>query len=163
MIQSLILTSLAFLTLGFGLGSDTAPAQDRCGELNEKGYPLYCSPTGPDAPRWAEEICCDGAMCVEVGTVGCPDDTLNFWCRNAEVDGEGNVTCLFEVPKYCDIYDCPEPSPGYQPHPASNVMCCFAEACYDANEFICYGNLYWCDDGVNNWDGTMTCFDDDTP
>ncbi|PRQ07040.1 hypothetical protein [Enhygromyxa salina] len=162
MIKSLLLTSLALVTLSFGVGTEAPP--DRCAELSTDGYPLYCSPTGPDAPWWSDEVCCDGAKCVEIGTGGCPDGTEDYLCRYAEIDALGNVTCLFEVPDYCEGNNCPAPPAGYQPQPQGSVICCFAQGCYDASEFICTGGeLYWCDNGVSNLDGTVTCFDNDVP
>ncbi|KIG18203.1 hypothetical protein DB30_01707 [Enhygromyxa salina] len=120
------------------------------------GYPLYCELTGPDAPWWDDEVCCSGAKCVEVGTAGCPDDLQKYSCRHAEIDTRGQVTCLFEVPSYCDDHSCPA---GFQPQPQSMVICCYAEGCFDSTDIYCYGDAYWCDSGVSNLDGTVTCFD----
>lgn len=161
MIKSLILTSIAFLTLGFG--NVTAPVQDRCAELDATGYPSYCQPAGPDAAWWDDELCCAGAQCVETTTAGCPKGKGKYWCDHVEIDSEGIITCLFKVPAYCDTHDCSAPAPGYQPQPESNVMCCYAEGCYDPMGASCGGILYWCDDGVSNANGTVTCFDPDTP
>lgn len=163
MIKSLILTSLAFLTLGLGLDSSTAPVQDRCAQLGTTGYPLYCSPTGPDGPLWEGEVCCDGAKCIEHEGTSCPDRMTTYQCELAELDAEGGVTCLFEVENYCDTHACPTAPQGYQPQPQGNAMCCYDGACYDTLGDECGGILYWCDDGVTNESGTVSCFDSDTP
>jgi hypothetical protein len=157
MIKSLILTSLAFLTLGSG---DASP--DRCAQLGSDGYPLFCSPAGPDAPWWGEEVCCDGANCSEPGTAGCPENTRNYSCEYAELDAVGRITCLFSVERYCDTHECEAPpasAPGYAPQPEAFPMCCYEQGCYSPQGAGCGGIMYWCDDGVTNESGTVTCFD----
>ena len=48
----------------------------------------------------------------------------------------------------------------YIPHDdgwASGICCISTSECYEGS--LCGGVLYWCDDGVSNEDGTVTCFD----
>ena len=70
------------------------------------------------------------------------------------------MSCYFEVPTYCDVNPCP---PGFGAHPQGMYMCCSQGICWNS-----YGpddcepqDIFWCQNGATNDDGTATCFDDD--
>lgn len=157
---TLVLSTLAVTSLAYG-----ATPPDRCAKLGTDGYPKYCEPIGEHiAPGWDDPLCCDGAECEPMGTAGCGGDRQPFSCDHARFNAVGTVTCLFVVPHYCDEYSC-EPSPvrDDQQPPQAQELCCYEEGCYAPDGGPCGGVLFWCDDGVSNSDGTVTCFDEDTP
>lgn len=167
MTKKMFLVPLVLLT--FGLASPAAAsAPDRCRELGPDGYPAYCDAIGErDAPFWGEAACCVESRCVELGAAGCPSGTQEYTCQYAEPDGQGNLTCLYLVPYYCEENPCPSNNDDLDfaapPQIQAHLICCYDGGCYDTQGGICGGAEYICFNGVSNEDGTVTCFDEDVP
>ncbi|PRQ06050.1 hypothetical protein [Enhygromyxa salina] len=71
----------------------------------------------------------------------------------------GEVSCYFEVPDFCEVFPC---KPGFQAQPQANFMCCYEGICwntYTGSNDCEIQDIYWCNDGVTNQDGTVTCLD----
>jgi hypothetical protein len=139
---------------------------DRCANLDETGYPSQCAPVGwRDAPYWDEEVCCDDDTCVEPSKRGCSAGKQLYTCKYAELDAIGNVQCLFAVPYYCDVYDCPAlpSSPEFQAPPQEQSVCCEHDGpCYpwqQSTDGGCWGQILNCEHGTCNEDGTVDCYD----
>ena len=165
--RSLAWTTLLTLTLT-AVPADASP--DRCATLGSDGYPALCEPIAEDlAWFWGGEVCCEGASCTLSSDGSCPAATDAFSCRYARVDALGHATCQFPIPRYCDIYECQPASamptelpPLYTWGPQESAVCCFAEVgCYAPEGGPCGGYLTWCDDGVTEDSGLVTCFDED--
>jgi hypothetical protein len=144
-----------------GFADPTVP--DRCAELGTDGYPALCDPIGEHiAPAWHDLVCCDASTCTPFGPRGCGKSTLPYFCEYAELDASNQVTCLFTVPQYCDVFPCPPAAdPEYQAPAQAQPICCYEEGCYAVDGDPCGGIIYWCDDGSTNEDGTVTCHDED--
>ncbi|MCA9699120.1 MAG: hypothetical protein KC431_16475 [Myxococcales bacterium] len=171
--KPLLAALLASLATGLVAVTATAdpqpePLADHCATLDEHGHPKYCAPVGPDmAPWWDASACCQGTDCVEPGADGC--DSTNgeeVHCRYAELAADGALTCLYEVPGFCEVYDCDgrESDPTAPPEPedetASWVLCCYGmDNCYAAQGGPCGGDVIYCYQAVTNADGTSECLD----
>jgi hypothetical protein len=157
--------TLAILLFGLAPLAQAAPP-DRCATLDEYGYPDACAPVGwRDAPYWNEDVCCDAQTCVESSSLGCSADKQLYSCQYAELDAIGNVNCLFPVPYYCDVYECPAPpiSTEYQAPPQEVWACCeHGGPCYPwqlSTDGGCWGQILYCYNGSSNEDGTINCDD----
>ncbi|GEM_PF-2126855 len=146
---------------------DSERLPHQCDVLDDFGHSKYCEPTGPDlAPWWDAEVCCDDADCVEPGSEGCGDKS-SVYCEFAELYGDGGVSCVVEVPTYCDTYGCTEEQSesggmSYAPTPAEDwILCCYGwDNCYHTSG-LCGGDLLYCYSAVSNQDGTTSCLDGD--
>ena len=148
----LILALLSIPVLGDGL-------DDLCDIVNpDTGVPLRCELHPEGAPVYDGAVCCDGASCQASQGGGCPDSLEPYYCDLGEVLASEEVACYVEVPDYCDVFPC---SPGYQAQPQSNMMCCSQGVCWHFNhgDDCELGDIFWCQDGVSNPDGTITCLD----
>lgn len=138
------------------------PLPDHCATLDEHGHPKYCAPVGPDlAPWWDGPACCQGRDCVEPGADGC-GSLDEVYCRHAELEPSGALTCLYEVPGFCEVYDCEgrEREPAPTDEPASWVLCCYGmDNCYAAQGGPCGGDVIYCNQAVTKTDGTSECLD----
>jgi hypothetical protein len=124
----------------------------------DTGKPILCEPHRDGAPVYDDTVCCEGRTCVPARgglcAVGKP-----FYCELGEVRPTGEVSCYFEVPEFCEVFPC---KPGFQTQPQANPMCCYEGVCWNlfGDGYDCeIQDIYWCDDGVTNQDGTITCFD----
>ena len=136
-------------------------AGDLCGIVHpDTGTPLRCSPHPEGAPLYDGTVCCNDTTCFESEGGPCFDGEVLYSCELGKVSASKEVTCFFEVPTYCEVFPC---DPGYQTQPQANGMCCVNGICwniYDDDPGSCeVQDIYWCDDGVTNLDGTVTCFD----
>jgi len=125
----------------------------------DTGTPTLCEAHPEGAPRYDDVVCCDDAVCFEQDTRGCLDGEQPYYCELGDVSTTGVVSCYFEVPSYCDVFPC---APGYQTQPEGAFMCCNGGVCwtiYPSSGDCELDDIYWCDDGVSNEDGTVTCFD----
>ena len=149
----LLLALLSIPVLGDGI-------EDLCDIVNpDTGTPVRCDPHPEGAPVYAQPVCCDDASCYESDGGWCPDSLQPYYCELGEVLASKEVACYVEVPDYCDAFPCG--APGYQAQPQSYLMCCNAGVCWHLyDDGACELNdVYWCDDGVSNPDGTVTCLD----
>lgn len=133
--------------------------QDLCAELDEFGNPARCVATGPDmAPWWDAEVCCDARTCVEPTATGCGTVRDSYWCESAELHADGTLSCVYEVPSYCEVFPCEGPTDITHP-PLEHAICCYDIGCYDHEGGLCGGLEIWCGKGASNMDGTVDCFD----
>ena len=124
------------------------------------GTPSLCEPHPEGAPVYDNAVCCDSELCYEPAERGCLEDESPYYCERGDVGASGVVTCYFEVPSYCEVFPC---EPGIQAPPLDNPMCCHGGICWNifGDSYDCeIQDIYWCDDGVTNSDGTVTCFDE---
>jgi len=157
-----LLIPLAFVALTFaataGAESPTNGPPDLCAELDRYGNPARCDATGPDmAPWWDAEVCCDATTCFEPSAAGCASGTDLYWCESAELHSDGSLSCVYEVPSYCDVYPCD--GLNIEAPPMKHAICCYDVGCYDHEGGPCGGLEVWCGKGASNWDGTVDCFD----
>lgn len=129
---------------------------DHCAELDAYGHPAHCEPAkAGDAPWWDGEVCCKADDCHEPGASGC-GDYESVYCQFAELEADGSMTCLYEVPEVCDVYECPPGGGGGEPE----AMCCYENL--DQCEVLqgwCAGDVLWCDAPYTNEDGSVGCAD----
>lgn len=150
-----IITLLATLTAPSGTPSDLCDVV-----YPDTGRPVWCEPHPDGAPRLDSQVCCDAAGCVAPLTGGgCSQGRTPYHCELGQVWADGEVSCYFEVPDYCDVFPC---APGFQTWPQEVGMCCYEGVCWTTwpSSNDCEPqDIYWCNDGVTNMDGTVTCFD----
>jgi hypothetical protein len=138
----------------------TATLPDLCAELDEYGDPARCQAIGPGmAPWWDGQVCCDARSCFEPGRRGCWSGTQAYYCENAVLYGDGSLSCVYEVPSYCDVYPCEVT--GIPAPPLEHAICCHDVGCYDHEGGPCGGIEVWCGKGATNADGTVDCFDEE--
>lgn len=124
----------------------------------DTGTPLICKLHPEGAPVYDGEVCCTGTSCVPASST-CEESSL-YRCELGEQRADGEVDCYVEVPNYCDVFPC---GPGFQAQPLAEAMCCSQGICWptSAGANDCeLQDIYWCDSGVSNPDGTVTCLDD---
>jgi hypothetical protein len=149
-----LLTLFATLTL-----TSKGPS-DLCDIVyTDTGRPILCEPHRDGAPVYDDTVCCDDYSCVPARDGACAVGE-SFYCELGEVwEASGEVSCYFEVPDYCDVFPC---APGFQSQPQSVTMCCSQGICWStypgANDCE-LDDIFWCQDGVTNEDGTATCLD----
>lgn len=141
-----------------------APATD------SKGVALsrFCTWTGPDAPLWADHVCCaiDGASadCTPTDANGRCTAGMKMWCDYGEDIG-GKVTCYQPFPDACDEGFCDTLAvpPGTQAEEMV-PLCCYADTddCYQlAIGAPCGGDFLYCDSPYTTEQGTVGCADFD--
>jgi hypothetical protein len=123
--------------------------------------PSACTYTGPLASKLNAEVCYGSAIGIRLkGTAPCPTGSWPYSVDYGEiVDPVVNaVVAYIPLDDACSrpglCVDGPPPG-GAQEYP----MCCTDGKCYQGAS--CGGTLWWCNDGVCNEDGTITCFDKD--
>lgn len=152
-ITQVLITILTFISPSTG-----STVTDRCDIIDTAtGVPIWCAPHPDGAPIFDKNICCSATGCVPA-TTSCPTSSL-YYCELGQQRADGKVECFFEVPYFCDVFPC---SPGFQAPPLETTLCCNQGICW--HHVIGSGNcelddLMWCQDGVTNADGTVTCFD----
>jgi hypothetical protein len=155
-----IMTIITLITLFATLTATSSQPSDLCDIVyTDTGRPVFCEAHPDGAPRWDKAVCCNDAGCVASSSSKCSTGRKRYYCELGEVWADGEVSCYFEVPDYCDVFPC---SPGFQTWPQANEMCCpDGGDCWNINNVNdCeIDDVYWCNDGVTNQDGTVTCFD----
>ena len=135
--------------------------EDLCDVINpDTGAPVRCDLHPDGAPVYNEPVCCDAGRCYKSGGDWCPDSLQSYYCELGEVLSSDEVACYFEVPDYCEVFPCSEP--GFQTLPQAFGMCCSQGICwhYVMGSGDCeVQDMFWCNDGVSNMDGTVTCLD----
>ena len=158
--QKEIMTIITLITLFATLTATSGQPSDLCDIVyTDTGRPVFCEPHPDGAPRWDKAVCCNDAGCVASRSGSCSTGRKAYYCELGEVWASGEVSCYFEVPDYCDVFPC---APGFQTWPQAAGMCCNEGVCWnsDGSSNDCeMDDIYWCNDGVSNQDGTVTCFD----
>lgn len=153
--------SLTSLALAFLLAPSDVDAQYRylCTSI-----PSACMYTGPDAPQLNANVCYGSALGIRLmGGGSCPTGSWPYYVAHGEVVNPvtNAVAAYIPLDDACDhpgiCVDGPPPG-GAQPF----IMCCTgnqsgSETCI--NGATCGGTIYYCNDGVCEPDGTVTCFD----
>jgi hypothetical protein len=125
--------------------------------------PSACTYTGPNAPMLNATVCYGSAIGVRLkGSAPCPSGSWPYYLDFGEVVNPltNQVAAYIPLNDACDqpglCVKGPPPA-GSQEYP----MCCVTtngeEICYQGS--ACGGTLWWCNDGVCNGDGTITCFE----
>ncbi|EDM74782.1 hypothetical protein PPSIR1_11005 [Plesiocystis pacifica SIR-1] len=142
--------------------------------LDEIGAPItdskdtklsrFCEWTGPDAPIWANHVCCaiDGetADCGPTDANGRCTSGMKMWCDYGELTSPGKVTCYQPFPDACDAGFCDDlMPPGTQPDKAT-PLCCYGGSCYElAIGEHCGGDFLLCSAPYTTEQGTVGCAD----
>jgi hypothetical protein len=154
------MTIITLITLFATLTATSGQPSDLCDIVYaDTGRPIFCEAHRDGAPRWDAAVCCNDTGCEASVRGSCLKDRKSYYCELGEVRADGKVSCYFEVPDYCDVFPC---APGFQTWPQANSMCCYEGVCWNifGDNLDCeVQDIYWCDDGVTNQDGTVTCFD----
>jgi hypothetical protein len=145
----------------------TSPAstgvRDLCEVVHrETGVPTICQPHKQGAPVYDAEVCCAGGSCFAASYSACREGEVLYYCGLGEDLVTGEVACYFEVPSYCDVFAC---DLAVAPHPQQGSMCCNQGICWNyrpSGNDCEIGDLYWCNSGMSNADGTVTCLDDES-
>jgi hypothetical protein len=142
------------------------PITDAAGQTLSR----YCQPAGPDALVLDFDVCCtfngDAAACVLPNVTGaCSTGLKKMYCEHGELTRAG-VTCQQPFMSACDFGFCEDVQPP-DSGPLEDLICCWgpgdcieieaaqeALACYSAG-----GLAGWCDNGSQNADGSVDCFD----
>jgi len=168
---SIILTTIlsTFATISPDLCDDVFldasgdPVTDLIGQTLSR----YCEWTGPHAPVWDANVCCniddDGAACSRTDADGrCMTGTKTMYCEYGAALPTGGVTCYQPFPDACDAGLCVE-APVLMPEAQMSlgIICCSnGGACQYVEHGSmddCQGQLLSCDYGVSNADGTVDC------
>ncbi|PRQ03629.1 hypothetical protein ENSA5_13840 [Enhygromyxa salina] len=128
------------------------------------GTSAVCKPHREGAPVWDASVCCTDRTCFEPTAEGrCESGESRYYCELGELNpARGNVDCYFEVPDYCDVFECDSPAPGYQAPAQEGLLCCPYGICtpYKLGSGICETeDIYYCVSVANNGDGTVDCVD----
>src|SRR5690606_2103068 len=159
-----------------------ATSPDLCADVyvDANGQPLtdaagqtisrYCQPAGPDAPVFDAHACCtidgDQAACVLPNAKGRGSrGSTRRYCEYGEATRAG-VNCYQPFDSACDHGFCVTVQPP-DLGPIEDAVCCFGDGgCIEIENgddvFTCFagqGWLFWCDNGAQNADGTVDCFD----
>ncbi len=137
--------------------TDPTVLNDACNVVHRlSGHPTLCEPHPYGAPLYDATICCAGGVCFPSTSGACQSGETPYHCELGEVDSRGVAHCYFEVPSYCDVNTCPPGSGGW-----ADGVCCGNGWCihHDLGDDCEGGTLFWCDEGVTNEDGTVTCLD----
>lgn len=152
-------TSQILITLIAMISMDNASIPDLCDTVSPRtGTPSRCEPHYAGAPLFDDLACCDTDSCRPLSGSDCDTDEKLVYCELGELHSTGELSCYFEVPNYCDISPCDawigiRPEPGY-------VCCNSLGGCWPAYHDECFmENIFWCDFGTSNNDGSMTCYD----
>lgn len=160
----------------------TTLAPDLCAEVyvDENGVPYtdavgqtwsrFCEWAGPSAPVLDRDICCttsgDSAACTLPDRKGRCAMGSKWYCEYGEVISTGGVVCQQPFPSICDFGFCGDvlpPGGG----PVEDHLCCWGDGtCTEMTNgqdlFACANNggyAGYCENGAQNVDGTVDCFD----
>ena len=145
------------------LDSDGSPLVDSIGQTVAR----YCEWTGPDAPVLDADVCCeiDGAAACWLPDRDGYCSVGSLWhCMYGEVDASQGVVCYQPFASACDHGHCVE-LPELPPPTQADLLCCSPGTCQEiapAQMWDCDdngGTLWYCQDGMSNADGSVTCFD----
>ena len=168
---SLILTT-TILTTSPDLCADVyvdatgQPYTDAVGQT----WSRFCEWTGPSAPVLDLEVCCDisgdDAWCSLPDGNGRCSTGSKAYCEYGEVTAANGVVCYQPFPSICEFGFCGDVLPP-EGGPVEAATCCWANgACVEIEttvDIVSCGLLGgysgYCDEGVTNDDGTITCFD----
>jgi hypothetical protein len=148
------------------------PAADAGAQYRElcSSAPLACKPVLDSlAPLLGADVCYSEASGVTLkGASACPTGTWAYFLAYGEITDPVTNTIAAYLPleNACNKPDlCLDgpPPPDAQEYP----ICCTSpsgtsgsgdETCVNWDGSSCGGTLWFCDDGVTNNDGTVTCF-----
>ena len=151
---------ITLITLFAKLTAGSPQPPDLCDIVYaDTGRPVFCEPHPDGAPNWAKPVCCDDTSCKPAIEGVCAVGLGVYYCELGQLRADGDVSCYFEVPDYCEVFPC---VPGFGEWPQANAMCCYEGVCWNtdsASNDCEIQDIYWCNDGVSNQDGTVTCFD----
>lgn len=140
----------------------TFSSPDLCDVVHERtGEPTICSPHAEGAPVYDAEVCCQGSSCV-AATGECATPQKRFYCELGEINAAGLVSCYWEVPHYCDVYECDDQL-EIDILPQNAKLCCpDGQPCtiLVPEQGNCLPeDIFICDNVVSNGDGTVDCVD----
>lgn len=152
---TLLLSGLLGLGLVFSPMAAHAEYRDLCDSTK------VCEYTGPNAPALGADVCLNATGQVRLkGSSPCALGSVPFHVRHGEVYDAVQQLVIAYTPlaNACSQGVC-ESMPDNVTLPLVNeeVICCEGAICWPGLD--CDGTLFWCEDGVSNEDGTVTCFE----
>lgn len=148
------------------LDSTGSPYTDAIGQTLSR----FCEWTGPDAPVWDANVCCTfsgvAATCSVTDSYGrCSSGKKQLYCEYGAANEVGGVTCYQPFPDACEAGFCLQ-APDIPPDSQESMACCTAGGvCQTAHPYDydhcgeAGGTWIWCDNGTENEDGTLDCWD----
>jgi hypothetical protein len=162
-----ILTTPPDLCADVYVDANGQPYTDAVGQT----WSRFCDQTGPSAPVLDLDVCCttsgDNARCSLPDRQGrCSTGSNFYYCQHGEATSTGAVVCYQPLPSICDFGFCGDVLPPGS-GPVANALCCWGDGSCTEKETVADivncaengGYLGWCDDGAQNIDGTVECFD----
>ena len=167
-LATILLTTNPDLCADVYVDANGEPYTDAAGQTLSR----FCEWTGPDAPVLDLNVCCtisgDNARCSLPDRKGrCSTGSRAYYCEHGEATSTGAVVCYQSFLSACDLGFCGDvlpPGGG----PLEDTLCCWGgtgtctelETAVDAFECGSGGGyVAFCDDGAQNADGTIDCFD----
>ncbi|EDM76666.1 hypothetical protein PPSIR1_38099 [Plesiocystis pacifica SIR-1] len=151
---------LSSLLAGSLLVLSAAPAHAQYRDLCDSSK--VCEYTGPNAPVLDADVCLDPTGTVRLkGSAGCSHAEIPFHARFGEVYEplQQLVVAYIPLQSACTVPGLCEAKEEYSPNTGTaQALCCINGVCWPGIDG-CQGTLMWCDDGVCNEDGTVTCFE----
>lgn len=123
--------------------------------------PDECEYSGPFAPVLASNVCWSRttSQAVLMSGATCPPGSWPYFVKHGVVDPLTQVvTGLVPLDHMCSRGLC---EPGSIAAPTTTaVACCVNGVCWplEGTNYCEGGEILWCDEGVTNEDGTVTCF-----
>lgn len=151
---TLSLAGLAALGLALMPGLASAEYRDLCDSSR------VCEYTGPNAPVLDAAVCLDPTGEARLkNSAPCATGSVPFHVRFGEVVDPIALTVLAYIPlaSACSIPGlCEENLDAPGGVGTAQGICCVNDVCWPG--YDCGGTIFWCEDGVCNEDGTVTCF-----
>lgn len=136
---------------------------DLCDVVNRAtGTPVICSPHRENAPTYGADVCCAGDTCFAAQAETCRAGEARYHCELGEANNQGGVDCFFEVPDYCETFECDPLPPGYSQQPEPGFICCSYGICtelVDGSGTCLEDDIYYCQSLACFPDGTLDCVD----
>lgn len=122
-----------------------------------------CTHTGPDAPLLRADVCWNGTAAILKGAGSCPTGTKPYRVDYGSVDPLTAIVSGF-VP-HDDACSVTGVCLSFAPHDGGqeSPICCEGGTCWPGT--VCpggSGTILYCNDGVSNDDGTVTCFESES-
>jgi hypothetical protein len=123
-----------------------------------------CEYTGPNAPVLAANVCWSKSTSTATLMTGatCPTGSWPYFVKYGLVDVLSHqVTAFIPLDDACSRPDVCQPGELAPPNTTTQAICC-PGACWPAEAAECEGaDIFFCNFGASNEDGTVSCFDEE--